>query len=329
MMPVRFFKMAHIDNATPLPQASLLCGDNFELINSSVRGISHISNSKVCQDATIACEQYYRGKPIILSAVSDGHGGEKYIRSDIGAHFAIISFYEVAVEFGRWIIAYQPSDEEKNREFEKRFVRKLLKRWYELIEKHYEENPLDSPIDTIATLYGCTISFVLVCEDKVFAGQIGDGAIFHYTTNQEKVFTILSDVNSNTLGLSTDSLCSSNAIYRYFCKTFPINPSSSGILLLSTDGLVDSLQENIKIALKDIYQKSQVFGKEWLRKMWGTQLAKWSYEGVGDDMGTVLMFYGKSDVSDKKIENEDETKTDENLNSNEKESREQINEKCI
>lgn len=288
--------MAQMDSATPLPQASLLCGENFELINSSVRGISHISNSKVCQDATIACEQYYRGKAIVLSAVSDGHGGEKYIRSDIGAHLAIISFYEVAVEFGRWVIAYQPSDEEKSREFEKRFVRKLLKKWYELIEKDYKENPSDVPVDNIATLYGCTLSFVLVCEDEAFAGQIGDGAIYHYTADQERVSTILSDINSDTLGLSTDSLCSSNAIYRYFYKIFKIDHSSSGILLLSTDGLVDSLQESIEIALKDIYQKSKVFGKEWLRKMWGVQLAKWSYEGVGDDMGTVLMFYGRDEM---------------------------------
>ena len=288
--------MEKVGRYSDIPQSIFISGENFQIVGASARGASHIANDKVCQDALIACEHYYRGKSMIVAAVSDGHGGDKYLLSDIGSHLAVKAFYDVAVEYGRWIIAQEPSDAEKDREFKKSFIRTYMRLWHQLIKEDFEREERQKehdPTVPIATLYGCTLSFVLICDNEVFAGQIGDGAVYHYNKSREDIVAVVSSVDSDAIGLSTDSLSSANAIYRYNYKRFILSPSSKGILLISTDGLLDSLQENIKVVLTDIYTKRQIYGDAWLKKVWGIQLAKWSYDGVGDDMAAIVLFYGQ------------------------------------
>lgn len=57
---------------------------NSKVFNKSVRGASHINTGKPCQDYSISVEK--DGMQIVV--VCDGHGGETYFRSDIGAQLA-------------------------------------------------------------------------------------------------------------------------------------------------------------------------------------------------------------------------------------------------
>lgn len=57
---------------------------NSKVFHKSVRGASHISTGKPCQDYSISVEN--DGMQIVV--VCDGHGGETYFRSDKGAQFA-------------------------------------------------------------------------------------------------------------------------------------------------------------------------------------------------------------------------------------------------
>ena len=316
--------MKNTEKYCDIPQSLFISGENFKIVGASARGASHVSNDKVCQDALIACEQYYRGKPFVLAAVSDGHGGDKYVLSDIGSHLAVKAFYDIAVEYGRWIIAQQPSENEKNREFERRFIRTYMHRWHQLIKEDFEKEERQKYQDSkvpIPTLYGCTLSFVFICDNEVYAGQIGDGAVYHYNKSKEDIIAVVSSIDSDAIGLSTDSLSSANAIYRYKYKRFMLSHSANGTLLLSTDGLLDSLQEDIKVVLTDIYSKRQQYGDEWLKKIWGTQLAKWSYDGVGDDMAAIVLFYGQENMqknSKRKSEQASSKKSDVKKNTEEK-----------
>ena len=317
--------MKWVGKHSDIPQSLFISGESFQIVGASAQGASHVANDKVCQDALMACEHYYRGKPMVLAAVSDGHGGDKYILSDIGSHLAVKAFYDVATEYGRWIISQQPSEDEKNREFEKRFIRAYMHLWHQLIKKNFEQEKRQKDYDnkvSIATLYGCTLSFVFICDNEVYAGQIGDGAVYHYDKGMRDIIAVVSSIDSDAIGLSTDSLSSSNAIYRYNYKRFTLSPSAKGILLISTDGLLDSLQEDIKVVLKDIYNKKQIYGYEWLKKIWGIQLAKWSYNGVGDDMAAIALFYGKEDrkpTSEIKNKQISSKKSDTGINNKEKE----------
>ena len=54
------------------------------VFNKSIRGASHLANGKPCQDYSISFSE--NGVQILV--VCDGHGGETYFRSDIGAKLA-------------------------------------------------------------------------------------------------------------------------------------------------------------------------------------------------------------------------------------------------
>ena len=58
--------------------------NNVITFNKSVKGASHISSGKPCQDYSISINE--NGIQIVV--VCDGHGGSSYCRSDIGARFA-------------------------------------------------------------------------------------------------------------------------------------------------------------------------------------------------------------------------------------------------
>lgn len=276
--------------------ATLLVGENFTILSSSVQGATHIEKGLVCQDAIISCEHFYRGESVILTAVSDGHGSSKYKYSDLGAHFAIKACCNIGIEFGKWIIGNSPKESEKQREFKRGFIRKVLQNWHSLIEEDFKTNQRESNNNSIATLYGCTLSFAIICKNEVFAGQIGDGAILHYQEKQHSVVSVMT-TEKNNIGLSTDSLCSDNAIYKYNFNIFKLTPKTKGILLLTTDGLIDSLENDVNVALEDIYVKTQKYGIEKIREIWSQQLFKWSDKGVGDDMGTILIFYGNKNTN--------------------------------
>jgi serine/threonine protein phosphatase PrpC len=52
--------------------------------NKSVKGASHIASCKPCQDYSLS----YEDSEIIINVVCDGHGGDTYFRSDVGAKLA-------------------------------------------------------------------------------------------------------------------------------------------------------------------------------------------------------------------------------------------------
>ena len=54
------------------------------VFNKSIRGASHLANGKPCQDYSIS----FNDNGVQILVVCDGHGGETYFRSDIGAKLA-------------------------------------------------------------------------------------------------------------------------------------------------------------------------------------------------------------------------------------------------
>ena len=52
--------------------------------NYSCEGESHKATGKVCQDHSLTCSV----EGLTMAVVCDGHGGERYFRSDIGSKFA-------------------------------------------------------------------------------------------------------------------------------------------------------------------------------------------------------------------------------------------------
>ncbi|MCA1481518.1 protein phosphatase 2C domain-containing protein, partial [Bradyrhizobium sp. NBAIM08] len=65
-------------------------------VTASVRGASHDRDGKPNQDA-VRVVQATGATPGLVAAVCDGHGGDRYVRSDVGSRLGV----EVACEVGR------------------------------------------------------------------------------------------------------------------------------------------------------------------------------------------------------------------------------------
>jgi len=276
-------------------KAVSIIGDKFDIVASSIIGASHIRKNIVCQDALLCSTTFFRGEEIVISIVSDGHGGSKYIYSDIGSELATEAVYNNLLEFAKWIIENRLNKREINLYFKEKLIKSILIQWHKMVLEDYAKRDNNSNYSTyeIIKFYGCTISFALIVQENIYSGQIGDGAIYNYDYGVD-VKIVLPNVESENLGLVTDSLCNENAIYKYQYSILPLKKRKKGVLLISTDGLLDSLEDNIIEMLQDLYLKRNKFGLETIRKLWPKMLRKWTEDGVGDDMGTILIFYGKS-----------------------------------
>lgn len=69
------------------------------LFSKSVRGASHILTGKPCQDYSIV----YQNDDIKIVVVCDGHGGNTYFRSDVGAKLAAETTVQLLCEFVRCV----------------------------------------------------------------------------------------------------------------------------------------------------------------------------------------------------------------------------------
>ena len=130
--------------------------------------VSSIIGSKQ-QQRGCPCQDAYRilnDKQPIIMAIADGHGGEAYCRSDIGASIACSSAVEMA----------QITDFSD--------LPSAIKRHYDLqVQKHLSENPLNEDEKSLlgenvpAVAYGATLLLAIINDDKVQVLQIGDGEI--------------------------------------------------------------------------------------------------------------------------------------------------------
>lgn len=129
---------------------------------SSVIGVNHQQRGCPCQDAY----RVLNDKQPVVMAIADGHGGEAYCRSDIGASIACSSAVEMAQTTDFFDL---PS---------------AIKRHYDLqVQKHLEENPLNEDEKSLlgenvpAVAYGATLLLAVINDDKVQVLQLGDGEI--------------------------------------------------------------------------------------------------------------------------------------------------------
>jgi serine/threonine protein phosphatase PrpC len=69
------------------------------LFNKSIKGASHITTGKPCQDYSGT----YQDESVKIAVVCDGHGGSTYFRSDIGAKFATEITIQLLINFARCV----------------------------------------------------------------------------------------------------------------------------------------------------------------------------------------------------------------------------------
>lgn len=134
------------------------------IFNSTVIGSSHLDSGKECQDASLTWHN--RSGSIQIAAVSDGHGGDAYINSALGAKLAckvaVTTLQEVANSVKRL-----PRDTMRTESVVRAVTFSILARWHEAVD-------VVRGSDEVKT-FGCTLIAYLQTPEYWIGLQIGDG----------------------------------------------------------------------------------------------------------------------------------------------------------
>jgi serine/threonine protein phosphatase PrpC len=236
---------------------------------ASAQGASHKEIDKPCQDNALCFVT--PEKTVGIAVAADGHGGEKYLRSQIGSKkAAAITKNAVSAFFGNMA---KTLNKETNNSVEKEKIiesalrvleSNIIYTWRKAVSAHLKKHPLDEKEqafcekhhfaaaidDKAATLYGTTLIAALVSETCWFAIQIGDGLC---VTLDEEGKTAVAIPEDERLAFGrTTSLCDSNAIGN-FRHRFGFGKIQG--ITVCTDGVADSFEPDKYLAFNQKLQK--------------------------------------------------------------------------
>ena len=241
--------------------------------NYSCEGESHKTTGKVCQDYSFACSV----EGLTMAIVCDGHGGERYFRSDIGAKYAAeateenVSFFIENVGDTLFkdtkFTAVGPtrtlSDAENLSKVDTAFRQlfsSIIYRWNEKIKHHAQtveltewekEHVPQKYLDEFAKgeslekQYGCTLMVYVQTPNYWFAFHIGDGKCLSF--QESPIWTEPIPWDDKCFLNKTTSLCDTSAIeeFRYCYQGDGHFPTA---IILGSDGLDDSMGETSNLA---------------------------------------------------------------------------------
>ena len=283
-------------------------------------GDSHILTGKPCQD----CARSITNELYSMAIVSDGHGGERYFRSNIGSEYAVKITREAVDEFVKEMnnqdscifankaFTTSESDERKTNDALRWLFSSIICRWNIAITEHALSNGLSKwelehvdekyltefenkrkePDASFEKTYGCTLIAYVQTPNYWFAFQIGDGKCVSLTKSHDKLECIKPIPWDERCFLNkTTSLCDSQAIdgFRYCYQgdgNFPL------AVFLGSDGIDDTYGDeeglyNFYIELyKLILQKGAKEAKRELKK----SLPIISKHGSKDDMSIACVY---------------------------------------
>lgn len=208
---------------------------------------------KPCQDFSFSI----KSENYAIAVVSDGHGGKRYYRSDVGskiavevAHRCLVAFAEnipptLFADFPRTVAGagdiYQTELQQ--------LVRAIVVGWRNAVMEHVATSPLSETEQAIAqpdddygweTTYGCTLIATLLTPRYWLALQIGDGKCVAINKEGEPFEPIPWD--DRCFLNRTTSICDTTAAdeFRYCIggrETAPV------AIFLGSDGIDDSFGE--------------------------------------------------------------------------------------
>jgi len=292
--------------------------------NFSCQGESHKVDDKPCQDASFSAV-YDDG--LAMAIVCDGHGGERYFRSDVGARMATEVIRDSVKTFvenvDKTLFAGKPytaveaiTSEEviKKQTPADKVLRQLFSsiiyQWNQKIADHaanttisdWELQHVDKKYidelhtsETFEKLYGCTLMVYVQTPDYWLAFHLGDGKCISF--QQEPFWHEPIPWDDRCFLNKTTSLCDSNAIneFRYCYQGDGQYPWA---IFLGSDGMDDSFGEDANLVNFYIQVVKMLAGegREATIKSIEEELPVLSKIGSKDDM-SVAFIYNKDELS--------------------------------
>ena len=275
----------------------------WRIIRESIQGASHKRSDQLNQDAIERFPASVDSLPLIL-AVSDGHGGAKYFRSDKGARFAVDAAIDTLSQFQENLASFSNSSWQ-----EERLTKSLVNTWRGKVNAHLNDEPFtDEDLRLLeekegpaarqivegnpVIAYGATILAVIITESFIAYLQLGDGDIL--TVSEQGKPSSVFPVNSKHFANETASLCSSNAWCDFQFRIEKVSPSPllPALILLSTDGYKDSFSSNegFRKVGSDLFEMIHSNKLEETKSNLPGWLSEASRIGSGDDITLGILY---------------------------------------
>ena len=290
-----------------------------ESYSFSCQGESHKADNKPCQDASFSAV-YDDG--LAIAIVCDGHGGERYFRSDVGSRMATEVICESVKTFvenvdktmfiGQPFIAQEAITSEevikKQTPIDKAFRQlfsSIIYQWNQKIaehaantvvseweQEHVPQKYLDElkTSETFEKLYGCTLMVYVQTPDYWFAFHLGDGKCVSFHQEGD-LWQMPIPWDERCFLNKTTSLCDSNAIneFRYCYEGDGKYPMA---VFLGSDGMDDSFGEdpNLVNFYIQVVKMLVTEGREATVKSIESDLPQLSKIGSKDDMSVAFIY---------------------------------------
>ena len=291
-----------------------------KIYNKSVKGAGHIDSGLPCQDYSIS-QSFDKGCIIVIS---DGHGGQTYVRSQVGSklaceiavketkHFVSVN-YEVLKSKGIRSVAYTPDGGATQDPLFTALFTSIHDKWYNAIvqdsqnKAFTDEENFKLGKENLKKAYGCTLMVAVKTIDFTFIYQLGDGRIFTiipFIRRWQQPVPWDSQCEDNI----TTSLCNVNPIkrFRYYLNSSENQPFA---IFLCSDGIEDCFEgqhndmfasEKMEVEYTEIL--SNFLQKETFDEICAKFLSKESALGSKDDMSIAFIIDDNYNVQDKWIE---------------------------
>jgi hypothetical protein len=257
-----------------------------------VRGASHDRDGKPNQDA-VRVVQVTGSTPGLVAAVCDGHGGDRYVRSDIGSRLAV----EVACEVGKRALEdlgplASPSAVEAR--LAGPVAQSIVERWRERVLDDVKSRAFTDEERARAGVsldgdplisYGATLLLAILAPTWVGLLQIGDGDV---TVVRGALAESPVPDDDRLIGGETTSLCLPTAVAdARVCVLVEPLPE---MLILTTDGYANSFASPTwrTDAGTDLRNHVQRLGMDAVEKRLPSWLADSATAG-GDDVSMALI----------------------------------------
>lgn len=285
----------------PPPQARTTGKPMLVAIDARCRGSEHIRQDKPLQDFSGSTSN--RQKSCAYALIADGHGGEKYFRSEHGSRIAVsCAVEEINKVLKDLLFHIKEKKVDVIDKSLKNLCAKILLSWRERVCAHFSEHPLTEdekrqcealkialPIseEEIPTLYGSTLLSAVYFEkfEFWFALQIGDGKTVAIREDGSAFCPIPEDEGMG-FGV-TASLCGARAAEHFF---YNFGFGRLGGIAVMSDGLTDSFDKD---KLPDFIlniQKNALADRERTKGELEAFLPKLSEQGSGDDVSFAGIF---------------------------------------
>ena len=276
---------------------------NWIVLTESVIGASHTISKKPNQDC-IRSKQYTDNNfgQVTIVALADGHGSDKYCRSDIGASVAV----DVAIDEIVALLKFHPFSYHELSQL-KKLPTIFVSSWREKVQKHYHQVSLteeellilkntskekpDKGNNFPFFLYGCTLLVICITDEHTIYIQLGDGDIL-CLDNKEKVYHPIKS-NPELMANETYSMCMVNPekYFIIFSQKLTDDLQIPELIMLASDGYKNSFVTN-----EDFFKVANDYCKmfdSYLSKKIQENLSKFlsntSMNGSGDDISIGLI----------------------------------------